>query len=122
MKKKTVENYDFKEKRALVRCDFNVPLDGDVITNDVRITASLKTINYILDNGGSVILMSHFGRPKGEAKPEYSLKPVAKRLEELLKREVKFVPCDVVVNDEVRKVAAALSPGEVMLQIGRAHV
>lgn len=115
MKKKTVENYDFKGKRALVRCDFNVPLDGDVITNDVRITASLKTINYILDNGGSVILMSHLGRPKGEAKPEYSLKPVAKRLEELLKREVKFVPCDMVVNDEVRKVAAALSPGEVML-------
>lgn len=115
MKKKTVENYDFKGKRALVRCDFNVPLDGDVITNDVRITASLKTINYILDNGGSVILMSHLGRPKGEAKPEYSLKPVAKRLEELLKREVKFIPCDMVVNDEVRKVAAALSPGEVML-------
>ena len=115
MKKKTVENYDFKGKRALVRCDFNVPLDGDVITNDVRITASLKTINYILDNGGSVILMSHLGRPKGEAKPEYSLKPVAKRLEELLKREVKFVPCDMVVNDEVRKVAAALLPGEVML-------
>ena len=115
MKKKTVENYDFKGKRALVRCDFNVPLDGDVITNDVRITASLKTINYILDNGGSVILMSHLGRPKGEAKPEYSLKPVAKRLEELLKREVKFIPCDMVVNDEVRKVAAALLPGEVML-------
>lgn len=115
MKKKTVENYDFKGKRALVRCDFNVPLDGDVITNDVRITASLKTINYILDNGGSVILMSHLGRPKGEAKPEYSLKPVAKRLEKLLKREVKFIPCDMVVNDEVRKVAAALLPGEVML-------
>ena len=115
MKKKTVENYDFKGKRALVRCDFNVPLDGDVIINDVRITASLKTINYILDNGGSVILMSHLGRPKGEAKPEYSLKPVAKRLEELLKREVKFIPCDMVVNDEVRKVAAALLPGEVML-------
>lgn len=115
MKKKTVENYDFKGKRALVRCDFNVPLDGDVITNDVRITASLKTINYILDNGGSVILMSHLGRPKGEAKSEFSLKPVAKRLEELLKCEVKFVPCATVVNDEVRNVAAALLPGEVML-------
>ncbi len=115
MKKKTVENYEFSGKRALVRCDFNVPLEDGKITNDVRITSSLKTINYILDNGGSVILMSHLGRPKGEANMQYSLKPVALRLEELLGRKVQFISTPDVVNDDVRKAAASLGTGGVML-------
>ena len=78
MKKLTIDNVDLKDKRVLVRVDFNVPLDSNQnITNDIRIRASLPTINKIIYDGGKAILMSHLGRPKGERKPEFSLKPAA---------------------------------------------
>ena len=113
--KKTIRDIDWAGKRAVMRADFNVPLDGDVITDDIRIKAALPSIEYLLDHGASIVLMSHLGRPKGEAKPEFSLAPVAKRLSELLVKEVKFVPSDVVVDDNVRKAAADLKAGEAML-------
>ena len=113
--KKTIRDIDWAGKRAVMRADFNVPLDGDVITDDIRIKAALPSIEYLLDHGASIVLMSHLGRPKGEAKPEFSLAPVAKRLSELLGKEVKFVPSDVVVYDNVRKAAADLKAGEAML-------
>ena len=113
--KKTIKDINWEGKRAVMRCDFNVPLDGDKITDDTRIQAALPSIEYLLENGASIVLMSHLGRPKGEAKPEFSLTPVAKRLTECLGREVKFVPSDVVVDDKVREAAASLKAGEVML-------
>ena len=113
--KKTIRDVDWAGKKAVMRCDFNVPLDGDVITDDTRIKAALPSIEYLIENGASIVLMSHLGRPKGEPKPEFSLAPVAKRLSELLGKEVKFVPSDVVVDDDVRKAAADLKAGEVML-------
>ena len=113
--KKTIKDIDWAGKRAVVRCDFNVPLDGDVITDDIRIRAALPSIEYLLDNGASVVLMSHLGRPKGEPKPEFSLAPVAKRLAELTGKEVKFVPSDVVVDDNVKAAANDLKAGEIML-------
>ncbi len=113
--KKTIKDIDWTGKKAVMRCDFNVPLDGDVITDDIRIRAALPSIEYLLDNGAAVVLMSHLGRPKGEPKPEFSLAPVAKRIEELTGRSVNFVPSDVVVDDKVREAAAALKAGEMML-------
>lgn len=113
--KKTIRDIDWAGKRAVMRCDFNVPLDGDVITDDTRIRAAMPSIEYLLEHGASIVLMSHLGRPKGEAKPEFSLAPVAKRLSELLDKDVKFVPSDVVVDDNVRKAAADLKAGEAML-------
>ena len=99
----------------LVRVDFNVPMDGKEITDTTRIEASLPTINYLLENGASVILMSHLGRPKGEYKEEFSLGPVAKKLSEFLNRDVKFVASKVVVDDEVKSKIKDLKPGEVAL-------
>ena len=113
--KKTIKDINWAGKKAVMRCDFNVPLDGDVITDDIRIRAALPSIEYLLDNGAAVVLMSHLGRPKGEPKPEFSLAPVAKRIEELTGRSVKFVPSDVVVDDNVRAAAAELKAGEMML-------
>lgn len=113
--KKTIKDINWEGKRAVMRCDFNVPLDGDKITDDTRIQAALPSIEYLLENGASIVLMSHLGRPKGEAKPEFSLAPVAKRLSECLGKEVKFVPSDVVVDDKVREAAASLKAGDVML-------
>lgn len=113
LNKKTIEDIEVKGKRVLVRCDFNVPLKDGVITNDKRIVASLPTIKYLLDNGAKVILCSHLGRPKGEVVPEFSLKPVAARLSELLGLEVKMA-CDVV-GDCANKLAAELKEGEVLL-------
>lgn len=86
-----------------------------VISDDARIVASIPTIEYLLDAGASVILMSHMGRPKGTPNPDYSLRPVADRLSELLHREVKFLPSDHVVDAEVEKAVKALKPGEVAL-------
>ena len=89
MNKKTVEDIDVKGKRVLVRCDFNVPQDDNGnITDDRRIREALKTIRYLIDNNAKVILCSHLGRPKGEFNMKYSLAPVAKRLSELLGKEV----------------------------------
>jgi len=113
--KKTIKDVNWEGKRAVMRCDFNVPLDGDVITDDIRIQAALPSIRYLIENGASIVLMSHLGRPKGEAKPEFSLAPVARRLSELLGKDVKFVPSDVVVDDNVREAASNLKAGEIML-------
>jgi phosphoglycerate kinase len=119
MNKLTIDNISLKNKRVLVRVDFNVPLDENLnITNDIRIVSSLQTIKKIINSGGKAILMSHLGRPKGERKQEFSLKPVAKRLSELLGKEVKLAPdcigketekivnqmnaCDIVLLENVR--------------------
>jgi phosphoglycerate kinase len=100
--KKTIRDLDVKNKRVLVRCDFNVPLNekGD-ITDDNRITAALPTIKYIMEKGGKPILMSHLGRPKGKADKKLTLAPVGKKLEELLGCEVVFADYDDVINEEV---------------------
>lgn len=116
MDKKTLKDINVQDKKILVRCDFNVPLDKDGnITDDNRITSSLSTINYLLENGASLILMSHLGRPEGEANPKYSLKVVSERLSELLNKNVIFEDCDTVVDDKVKEDAINLKSGEVML-------
>jgi len=112
MDKKTVRDVDLKGKRVLMRADFNVPLDGTTITDDTRIRAALPTIQYILDNGASLVLMSHLGRPKGIT-PSLSLQPVADRLGELLGKPIRMAPD--VVGDEVQAMAEALTPGDVLL-------
>src|SRR5229473_5691981 len=114
MDKKTVRDVDVRGKRVLVRVDFNVPLDAERhITDDTRIRASLPTIQYLLDNGAAVILMSHLGRPKGEVNKKYSLAPAAQRLSELLGRPVQMAPdC---VGPEVQAQAKVLQPGQVLL-------
>jgi len=110
--KKTVKDIDLKGKRAFVRCDFNVPLKDGAITDDRRIRAALPTIRYILEQGGSAILASHLGRPKGVTS-EFTLAPVAKRLSELLDRPVELLPdC---VGSEVEAACAKLQPGQVVL-------
>jgi phosphoglycerate kinase len=113
--KKTIRDIDWAGKTAVMRCDFNVPLDGDRITDETRIQAALPSINYLIENGAAIVLMSHLGRPKGQAKPEFSLLPVAKRLSECLGKEVRFVASDVVVDDDVRAAAKELGAGDVML-------
>ena len=113
LNKKTIEDIEVKGKKVLVRCDFNVPLKDGVITNDKRIVASLPTIKYLLEGGAKVILCSHLGRPKGEVVPEFSLKPVAARLAELLGITVKMA--DDVVGDSAVALAADLKEGEVLL-------
>ena len=114
MAKKTVADINVKGKKVLMRCDFNVPLDENCnITNDGRITKAMPTIKHVIDNGGSVILMSHLGRPKGERDDKMSLAPVAKRLGELLGKDVIFA--DDCIGPDVEAKAAALKPGDVML-------
>lgn len=116
MSKKTVKDIDVKGKKVILRCDFNVPLDAEGnITDDIRITAALPTIQYLLENGAKVILMSHMGRPEGEANMKYTLKPVADRLETLLGKKVLFESSPVVVDDRVKKAASELNEGDVML-------
>ena len=111
--KKTVEDIEVAGKKVLVRCDFNVPLKDGVITSDKRIVASLPTIKYLIDNKAKVILCSHLGRPKGEVVPEFSLKPVAARLSELLGQPVKMA--EDVVGESAQALAASLEDGEVLL-------
>jgi len=114
--KKTVKDIDVRDKTVIMRCDFNVPLDADgKITDDTRIVGALPTIEYLVDAGAKLILMSHLGRPKGEAKPEFSLAPVAAELSQRLGKEVWFESVPEVVNEQVRAKAAALAPGDVML-------
>ncbi len=114
--KKTVKDYNYDGKTVIVRCDFNVPMDENQnITDDIRIKSSLQTINYLLDEGARVVLMSHLGRPKGEAKPEFSLAPVAKRLSELLNKPVKFLDDDMVVSEDVKSEVKDMKAGEVAL-------
>ena len=111
--KKSVESAALQGKRVLLRCDFNVPLKNGVIGDDTRIRAALETIRYILAQGGAVVACSHLGRPKGQAVPEMSLKPVAVRLSELLGQEVAMAPdC---VGPETKAMAEALQPGQVLL-------
>lgn len=113
--KKNIRDIDIAGKKVIVRCDFNVPMKDGAITDDIRIRAALPTIEYLLEEGCALILMSHMGRPKGEPKMEYTLKPVADRLTELLARKVRFISSPTVVDDEVRKAAEDLKGGEVML-------
>lgn len=113
--KKTVRDVEVKGKKVIVRCDFNVPMKDGKITDDTRIKAALPTIGYLLENGAAVILMSHMGRPKGEAKMEFSLAPVAERLSGYLETEVRFKSSPEVVDDETKKEAAGLKAGEVFL-------
>jgi len=110
----TVDDVNFKGKRVLIRVDFNVPLDEHMnITNDFRIQSSLPTIQKVLGDGGSVICMSHLGRPKGKVNPSFSLKPVQKRLSELLNTEVAFAAdC---IGAETEALAASMQPGSVLL-------
>ena len=113
--KKSVRDVDVKGKKVLCRCDFNVPIKEGVITSDVRITAALPVIQYMLDQGAAVIACSHLGKPKGEVKPALSMKIVAKRLGELLGKEVKIAESLDPVSDEAAKLAAGLKGGEIML-------
>ena len=109
----SLETLDVAGKRVFLRCDLNVPLKEGVIKDDGRIKASLPTIKYLLDKGASLVIAAHLGRPKGEAKPELSLAPVAARLSELLGRAVIFTGS--ITGEEAEKTASALKPGEVFL-------
>lgn len=113
MNKKTVRDVDLAGKRVVMRVDFNVPLSNGVVTDDTRIKAALPTIKYILEHGASLSLLSHLGRPKGEVKPEFSLKPAVVCLSGLLGQQVKLAPdC---IGEETVALADALQPGEVMV-------
>jgi phosphoglycerate kinase len=114
MNKQTIRDVDWQGKRAVVRVDFNVPLDDDrSIGDDTRIRAAVPTIQYLLDEGASVVLMSHLGRPKKGPSDELRLDPVARRLEELLGRSVQKI--DVTTGPEAEAAAQALTPGDVLL-------
>lgn len=115
MNKKTLKDLNVENKRVLVRVDFNVPIKEGIITDTNRIEASLTTIKYLIDNNAKVILMSHLGRPKGEPKPEFSLKPVAQKLSEMIGQDVKFIDSDKVVDDSVIEESKKLQPKEIML-------
>lgn len=113
--KKTVRDVELKGKRVICRCDFNVPMKDGEITDDTRIRAALPTIQYMLQEGASVILMSHLGRPKGKPDPKYTLAPVAVRLGSLLDRDVIFAKSDRVVDEGIKQIAKGLNSGDVML-------
>ncbi|GAB6160756.1 phosphoglycerate kinase [Howardella ureilytica] len=115
LNKKTVDDINVSGLRVLCRCDFNVPIDNGVITDDTRIVSSLPTIKKLIADGGRVILCSHLGKPKGNVVPELSLEPVAKRLSELLGTEVKFANDDNVVGENAKKIVSELKDGEVCL-------
>lgn len=111
--KKTLESIDVTGKRVFVRVDFNVPLKDGVITDDTRIRATLPTLRYLLDHKAKIILASHLGRPKGERKPEFSLRPCATRLSELLGVPVAFA--DDCIGDAAERAVAALKEGDIVL-------
>ncbi len=113
MQLNTIREADLKGKRVLIRVDFNVPLKGGVVTDNTRIRAALPTVKYILDEGASLVVMSHFGRPKGQKNPDFSMAPIAKEFEKLLGRPVKLAPD--VIGPEVEAEVKALQPGEVLL-------
>ena len=114
LNKKSVDDINVNGKRVLCRCDFNVPLDGDRITDETRLVAALPTIKKLINDGGKVILCSHLGKPKGPD-PVFSLAPVAKRLSELLGKEVKFAADDTVVGSNARAAVEAMNNGDVIL-------
>ncbi len=113
MQLNTIRDYDFSGKRVVIRVDFNVPLKDGVVTDDTRIKSALPTINYLLDHGASLVVMTHLGRPKGKKNPEFSLKPVAKKFAEDLGRDVQLA--DDVIGPEVEAQVKALKPGQVLL-------
>ncbi len=115
LNKKSVDDINVKDKRVLVRCDFNVPLQDGKITDENRLVAALPTIKKLIGDGGKVILCSHLGKPKGEPKPELSLAPVAARLIELLGQEVKFAADPEVVGPNAKAAVEAMKDGEVVL-------
>ena len=109
----TVKDADLKGKRVLIRVDFNVPVKNGVVTDATRIKAALPTINYILDSGASLVVMSHYGRPKGQKNMDFSMAPIRAEFEKLLGKPVKLAPD--VIGEEVEKEVKALKPGEVLL-------
>ena len=115
MNKKTVKDIDVRNKKVLVRCDFNVPLDKETgtITDNRRIVSALDTIKYLLENNAKVILCSHLGRPKGEFNLKYSLKPVAEELSKLLGKEVKLAKD--VIGEDAKELISNLKEGEIVL-------
>lgn len=115
MNKKTVRDIDVNGKKVLVRCDFNVPIDGNtgMITDNRRIRGAIPTIRYLLDNNAKVILCSHLGRPKGEVNPKYSLKPVAEELSKLLERQVSLAKD--VIGEDAERLTSNMKAGEVVL-------
>lgn len=114
MQKKTLRDVEVKGKRVLMRVDFNVPLDADKnVTDDNRIQAALPSIQYVIEHGGKLILVSHLGRPKGEVKDEFRLNPAAKRLEELLGKPV--LKLDDCIGDQVKEQVMALNNGDVVV-------
>lgn len=116
LNKKSVEDLNVSGKKVLIRCDFNVPMnDKGEITDDIRIKSALPTIKYIIDNGGKAVIMSHLGRPKGEAKPEFSLKPISEKLSELLGKKVTFADDDKVVSEKTKNIVNDMKEGEVVL-------
>ena len=115
LNKKTIEDINVNGKKVLVRCDFNVPLKDGVITDENRLNGALPTIKYLIENGAKVILCSHLGKPKGEAKPELSLAPVAKRLSEMLNKEVVFAADDNVVGENAKAAVEKMENGDVVL-------
>lgn len=118
MNKKVVTDLDVKSKKVLVRVDFNVPMSkteiGKILDNK-RIVAAIPTIKYLIENKAKVILLSHLGRPKGEAKKEFSLEPISKELSNLIKKEVKFIKSSIVVDENVKKEIENLKDGQIAL-------
>ena len=115
LNKKTIEDINVCGKKVLVRCDFNVPLKDGIITDENRLNGAMPTIKYLVDNGAKVILCSHLGKPKGEAKPELSLAPVAKRLSEMLGKEVVFATDENVVGENAKSAVEKMENGDVVL-------
>lgn len=115
LNKKTVDDIQVKGKRVLVRCDFNVPMKDGVITDENRIVAALPTIQKLIADGGKVILCSHLGKPKNGPEEKFSLAPVAKRLSELLGKEVVFADDDTVVGEKAKAAVAGMKAGDVVL-------
>lgn len=110
---KTLNNFDLKGKRILIRVDFNVPLSDGIVTDDFRIRMALPTINRCLESGASVVLMSHLGRPNGQIVPELSLIPIGEKLAELIELPIKF--SDDCISEDARDVSLGLRPGEIHL-------
>ncbi|MBJ2356637.1 MAG: phosphoglycerate kinase [Sphaerochaeta sp.] len=109
----TIRECDFSGKKALIRVDFNVPIKDGVVTDDTRIRAALPTLKYLLDNGASLVVMSHRGRPKGKKNPEFSMAPIAKRFSELLGKDVQLA--SDVIGEEVTGQVASMKAGDVLL-------
>ncbi|HDH63098.1 MAG TPA: phosphoglycerate kinase, partial [Firmicutes bacterium] len=114
MQLKTLKEVSLKGKRILYRVDYNVPLTDDGrVRDDTRIRATIPTLNYLLEKGGRVIVISHLGRPKGRRLPSFSLKPISEKLSEIIGKEVKFI--DDCIGDKVKEACASLRDGEVIM-------